>query len=99
MVTEEQYQNIAKIMGSTDFPHFKVDDGYKIPAAWLIDTCGWKGVKKGNAEVWKLQPLVIVNPTKSASPEEIISLENDIIRSIADKFGVVLSPEVEHIHP
>ena len=99
VVTEEQYQNIAKIMGSTDFPHFKVDDGYKIPAAWLIDTCGWKGVKKGNAEVWKLQPLVIVNPTKSASPEEIISLENDIIRSIADKFGVVLSPEVEHIHP
>lgn len=97
IISDIQFQNIVEIIGSTQFPHYKVEDGYKIPAAWLIDTCGWKGVRKGNAEVWKLQPLVIINPDKIATPQEIINLENDIINSVADKFGIILSPEVEHI--
>lgn len=99
IVTKEQFEHVASINGSTEFPHFVLDDGYKIPAAWLIDQCGWKGAKKGNVAVWHLQPLVIVNPDKKASPDEIISLENDIISSVREKFGVILSPEVEHIHP
>lgn len=97
VISDKQFEKIAEVIGSTDFPHFKMEKGYKIPAAWLIDTCGWKGVRKGNAEVWKLQPLVIVNPSKSATPNEIIALENDIINSVYEKFGISLTPEVEHI--
>ena len=43
------------------------------------------------------QPLVIVNYTGDAYPEEIIGLEKRIIASVKDKFGIELQPEVDHI--
>ena len=51
----------------------------------------------GGAAVWSKQPLVLVNFTGDAFPEEIIGLEKRIIASVEDKFGITLSPEVEHI--
>ncbi|MCM1138869.1 MAG: UDP-N-acetylmuramate dehydrogenase [Muribaculum sp.] len=99
IVTNEQFNHVVDVNGSSNFPHFLLEEGYKIPAAWLIEQCGWKGVRKGNAAVWHLQPLVIVNPDKKASSDEIIALENDIINSVREKFGIILSPEVEHIRP
>ncbi len=69
----------------------------KVPAAWLIEQCGWKGKRSGGAAVYDKQPLVIVNYTGEAYPEEIIGLEKRIIASVKAKFGVELHPEVEHI--
>ena len=69
----------------------------KVPAAWLIEQCGWKGKRSGNAAVYDKQPLVIVNYTGEAFPEEIISLERRIIASVKAKFDIILHPEVEHI--
>ena len=71
--------------------------GVKIPAAWMIEQCGWKGKRIGGAAVWEKQPLVIVNYTGEAYPEEIIGLEKRIIASVKAKFGVDLHPEVEHV--
>ena len=79
-------------------PHYDLPDGtVKVPAAWLIEQCGWKGRRSGGAAVWEKQPLVIVNYTGEAFPEEIIGLEKRIIASVKAKFGVELHPEVEHI--
>ena len=79
-------------------PHYDLPDGMvKVPAAWMIEQCGWKGRRSGGAAVWEKQPLVIVNYTGEAFPEEIIGLERRIIASVKDKFGVELHPEVEHI--
>lgn len=69
----------------------------KVPAAWLIEQCGWKGKRSGGAAVYDKQPLVIVNYTGEAYPEEIISLERRIIESVKKKFDIELRPEVEHI--
>ena len=69
----------------------------KVPAAWMIEQCGWKGRRSGGAAVWDKQPLVIVNYTGEAYPEEIIGLEKRIIASVKAKFDVELHPEVEHI--
>ncbi len=69
----------------------------KIPAAWMIEQCGWKGKRSGGAAVWEKQPLVIVNYTGEAYPEEIVGLEKRIIASVKVKFGVDLHPEVEHV--
>ena len=80
-----------------DVPHFEQDGGVKIPAAWLIDTCGFKGKQLGSAAVYEKQPLVIVN-TGGATADEIIALANAIIDEIKAKFGITLSPEVEYIH-
>ena len=69
----------------------------KVPAAWMIEQCGWKGKRSGGAAVYDKQPLVIVNYTGEAFPEEIIGLERRIIASVKAKFGVELHPEVDHI--
>ena len=79
-------------------PHYDLPDGtVKVPAAWMIEQCGWKGKRSGGAAVWDKQPLVIVNYTGEAYPEEIIGLEKRIVASVKAKFGVELHPEVEHI--
>ena len=83
--------------------HFERPEGVekspmvKVPAAWMIEQCGWKGKRSGGAAVWEKQPLVIVNYTGEAYPEEIIGLERSIIDSVKRKFGVELHPEVDHI--
>ena len=83
--------------------HFERPEGVekspmvKVPAAWMIEQCGWKGKRSGGAAVWDKQPLVIVNYTGEAYPEEIIGLERRIIDSVKRKFGVDLHPEVDHI--
>ncbi len=79
-------------------PHFEVGPGQiKIPAAWLIDQCGLKGLKLGEAAVYDKQPLVIVNATGTARPEDILTLEQTVIDRVRQKFGIELHPEVEHI--
>ena len=80
-----------------DMPHFPVEGGLvKIPAAWLIEQCGWKGKTLGGAQVWSKQPLVIVN-ADHATPEDIIALADAISKSVKDKFGITISPEVNYI--
>lgn len=79
-------------------PFYNLDDGMvKIPAAWLIEHCGLKGFRLGNAAVWLLQPLVLTNPDRRAAPDDIIALERHIVRSVKDRYGITLIPEVEKI--
>ena len=90
---------IAKQDNGPDYqvPHFDTPDGVKVPAAWMIDQCGFKGARNGGAQVYPKQPLVIVNASGTATPQEIIGLEQQVIRSIGRKYGITLHPEVEHI--
>ena len=93
-------ESVAKAALGPDYkvPHYDLEDGtVKVPAAWMIEQCGWKGRRSGGAAVYEKQPLVIVNYTGDAYPEEIISLEKRVIASVKDRFGVELYPEVEHI--
>lgn len=94
VITEDAFQSLL-----TDFPHltsFKVPEGIKISAAWLISHCGWKGYRQGDAGVWPQQPLVLVNYGK-ASGEEILRLANKIIQSVEDRFHIHLESEVNII--
>ena len=79
-----------------DMPHFPSPQGVKIPAAWLIEQCGWKGKRMGGAQVWPKQPLVIVN-ADHATPEDIISLAEAVSTSVKEKFGIEIRPEVNYI--
>ena len=78
-------------------PHYEVGDQIKVPAAWMIEQCGFKGARNGGAQVYPGQPLVLVNASGTATPKEIIALEQQIIQTIAHKYGITLHPEVEHI--
>lgn len=78
-------------------PHFETPDGIKVPAAWMIEQCGFKGKRLGGAEVYQNQPLVIVNASGTATPEDILGLERQVIAAVSAKYAITLRPEVEHI--
>ncbi len=69
------------------------DERQKLSAAWLIDTCGWKGKKKGDAGVHEKQALVIVNYGNAAGTD-ILALAETISKSVFEQFGVRLEREV-----
>ena len=102
VISKEHFQQIvktAKADNGPDYevPHYVVGDTIKVPAAWMIEQCGFKGATNGGAQVYRNQPLVIVNASGHASPEEIIGLEQTIINTIEKKYGITLHPEVEHV--
>lgn len=84
--------------GYESVPHYLLPGGFiKVPAAWLIEQCGLKGQANGGAAVYEKQPLVIVNHSGEASPQDVIGLERRIVETVKERFGVELHPEVEHI--
>ena len=103
VISAEHFKQIetaarAELGAEYKVPHYDLPDGtVKVPAAWMIEQCGWKGKRSGGAAVYDKQPLVIVNYTGEAFPEEIIGLERRIMDSIKRKFNIDLHPEVEHI--
>ena len=64
----------------------------KLSAAWMIEHCGWKGHREGDAGVFEKHALVLVNHG-NASGRDILSLANKISASVAEEFGVTLEPE------
>ncbi len=73
-------------------PVFNAPDGKKLSAAWLIEACGWKGFREGDAGVSDKHALVLVNHGK-ATGAQIWSLAQRIRDSVQEKFGVRLEPE------
>ena len=81
-----------------EMPRFILPSGLaKVPAAWLIDRCGFKGARRGGAMVWPQQPLVICNPEFKATAADVVALENEIIGAVKERFNITLLPEVEHL--
>jgi UDP-N-acetylmuramate dehydrogenase len=92
---QQQFHDIPSFPVPADQPGS--DDCVKIPAAWLIEQCGWKGFREGDTGVWPGQPLVLVN-YGSATGQQILDLADRIIASVRQKFGITLAPEVNIIN-
>lgn len=92
VITRKAFENLLEDFA--DIPHYDVDENHvKIPAAWLIDKCGWKGKSIGKAGVHSKQPLVLVN-LGGATGSEIQMLCNTIKSDVKEMFGINLSTEV-----
>lgn len=80
------------------YPQLPVYDdksgGMKLAAGWLIEQCGWKGKRTGDAGVHDKQALVLVNYGK-ATGKDIFNLSEEIRKSVREKFGVELEREIE----
>ena len=72
------------------------DGSYKLAAGWMIEQCGWKGYRKGDAGVHAHQALVLVNYGQ-ATGSEMLELATAIQSSIESKFGIALEMEVNVI--
>ena len=95
VIPRMQYESL--LAKYPDMPHYKVDEEWvKVPAAWMIDRCGWKGKRMGNAGVHDKQALVLVN-CGGATGQEIITLSQHIQQSVYESFGIAIIPEVNFI--
>ena len=74
-------------------PVFPAGEGVrKLSAAWLIDACGWKGAREGDAGVSAAHALVLVNHG-NATGLQLLQLARRIAASVQARFGVALEPE------
>ena len=85
---KSEFQNIVRYENS--------DGSIKLAAAWLIEQCGWKGYRRGDAGCHDRQPLVLVN-YGNATGKEIFDLSEEIRQTVIKKFDVELEREVNVI--
>lgn len=95
-VTAEEYQQL-KLRFENIVGYQNLDGTYKLAAGWLIEQCGWKGYRKGDAGCHAKQALVLVNYGQ-ATGREIYDLSEEILLSVKEKFGVLLEREVNIIN-
>lgn len=92
MITAKQFDKLKS--DHPEIPHFPASaNQIKIPAAWLIERCGWKGKKLGRVGVHDQQALVLVNHG-SGSGQEILQLAQLIQQDVLEKFSIKLEMEV-----
>ena len=92
IVTREKFDALAAEHASV--PGYEAGHGkMKLAAGWLIEQCGWKGYRKGDAGCYSKQALVLVN-YGNATGAEVYALSEEIIASVREKFGVELEREV-----
>lgn len=85
------------VENENDVPFFDISENeIKIPAAWLIEKCGFKGLKVGNTGVHKKHALIIISNGK-ATGKEIFDFSQRIKNEVLRKFNILLEEEVNII--
>jgi len=80
-----------------DMPHYPINEHeVKVPAGWLIDQCGLRGYRKGDAAVHDRQALVLVNHG-NATGDEILQLAKHVQHTILERYGIAIETEVNII--
>ncbi len=94
LVPAEQAQALmARFPGLPVYP--QEDGRVKLPAAWMIDHCGWKGYREHDIGIHPEHALVIVNYGND-SGEQLLSLASEVAATVEDAFGIqlVIEPRV-----
>jgi UDP-N-acetylmuramate dehydrogenase len=90
--------SVADIIKSNyeDMPSWPAGDSVKIPAAWLIETAGFKDFhdEVTGMGTWPKQPLVMINENAS-STEDLLTFKASIVEGVKQKFGIELEQEPE----
>ena len=87
------HQTAARLRAAhPEVPAWPHEDAVKLSAAWLIETCGLKGWRDGDAGVSAQHALVLVNHAR-ASGSDIWRVARHVIAMVEQRFGVTLDPE------
>lgn len=93
IVSKKKLDRVLKLYPNA--PHFKQKNGqFKIPAAFLIDKTGLKGLTHKTAKIFENQPLVIIS-TGHTNGEDIWELSQTVQSKVFEQFEISLEPEVE----
>ncbi|MAV05142.1 MAG: UDP-N-acetylenolpyruvoylglucosamine reductase [Flavobacteriaceae bacterium] len=80
-----------------NIPFFNISfNEIKIPAAWLIEKCGFKGLREGNTGTHNKHALIIIN-LGNATGKEIFDFSQKIKKAVLRKFNILLEEEVNII--
>jgi UDP-N-acetylmuramate dehydrogenase len=84
----------ALVAANPGLPSYAADTGErrKLSAAWLIEACGWRGYREGDAGISTRHTLVVVNHG-SATGAQLLALGRRVGGSVRERFGVELVPE------
>ena len=92
IISNSKFKNLNEYFSSV--PNYKISENeVKIPAAWLIEECGFKGKNEGKTGTHKKHALVIVN-NGGATGKEIYDFSQKIKKSVLKKFNILLEEEV-----
>lgn len=92
-ISRKLFDNIQ--LAYPNVPSYPISDTVvKVPAGWLIETTGWKGIRRGDYGVHARQALVLVN-YGDATGSEIYDLSSEILASVQETFGIMLEREVQ----
>ncbi|SHG99414.1 UDP-N-acetylmuramate dehydrogenase [Flagellimonas flava] len=94
VISKKTFEKLKK--SHPKVPSYKTDEGFKIPAGWLIEQCGFKGKRFGNAGVHEKQALVLVN-LGNVTGQEILELAEKIQEEVLNTFKIKITPEVNII--
>lgn len=91
VVTSERARDLLQAFSA--MPQYPQTDGQtKLPAAWLIEACGWKGQRRNGVGIHPEHALVLVN-YGAHSGEALLALAAEVAASVHDRFGVQLEIE------
>jgi UDP-N-acetylmuramate dehydrogenase len=94
VVSKKHFGNLLGVY--PDMPSYPSGEQVKVPAGWLIEKCGWKGFRDGDAGVHARQALVLVN-YGNATGTQILNLAHRIMESVKQSFEIDIEPEVNII--
>ncbi len=91
LLDQDTFESLKEV--HPDIPYYPAGKHIKIPAAWLIEQCGWKGFRDRDAGVYEHHALILVNHG-NATGKEMTQLYQKIQQSVKEKFKIDLTPEV-----
>jgi len=95
VISVEHFLKLQSV--NNDIPHYKISDELiKVPAGWLVEQCGFKGKRFGDAGVHKNQALVLVN-YDNAKGSDILHLAEKIQSEVTKRYSINLEMEVNII--
>lgn len=100
VVSKQAFEHVVGVLASelnVSVPHYVVSETeVKIPAAWLIEQCGFKGIRRGAVGVHAHQALVVVH-YGGGKGSDAYALACDIRNAVEERFAIRLEMEVNII--